>query len=119
MVALPGTALLKLIIVGDDPPGDHLRLDDLPVPGGAQTTRWPEGAFDLGRFELPVAIAALIWVVVALFVLVMPGEALVPDLIVLGLMLAGGLFEVGLMIFTPQALASEPDSGQVSFAAPG
>jgi hypothetical protein len=67
-----------------------------------------QGAFNLGRFELPVAITALIWVIVALFVLVVPGEALVPDLIVVGLLLAGGLFQVGLLIFNRQAFETEP-----------
>lgn len=37
-----------------------------------------EGAFSLGRFELPVAIAALVWVLVGVFVLVVPAEAVVP-----------------------------------------
>jgi hypothetical protein len=50
-----------------------------------------EGGFSLGRFEVPVAVAALIWVAFGLFALVSPPEALVPDLIVVGLILAGGL----------------------------
>jgi hypothetical protein len=33
-----------------------------------------EGAFNLGRVELPVAIAAVIWVIVAVFVLECPGR---------------------------------------------
>jgi hypothetical protein len=37
-----------------------------------------------------------------------PGEALVPDLIVLGLLLAGGLFQLGLLIFDRQAFETEP-----------
>jgi hypothetical protein len=64
--------------------------------------------FNLGRFELPVAIAAQVWVVVALFVLVVPGEAFVPDLIVVGLLLGGGLFFMYMLIFDRQVLETEP-----------
>ena len=73
-----------------------------------------EGAFDLGRFELPVAIGALVWSVVALFVLVAPAEALVPVLIVVGLMLVGGLFFLGMLMFDRKALETEPDAAAVS-----
>jgi hypothetical protein len=38
----------------------------------------------LGRFELPVAISAMVWVVVALVVLVVPASAHVPDAIAAG-----------------------------------
>lgn len=31
-----------------------------------------EGAFDIGRFELPIAIAALIWSICALVILLSP-----------------------------------------------
>jgi hypothetical protein len=71
-----------------------------------------KGAFDLGRFELPVAIGALVWSVVALFMLVVPAGALVPVLIVVGLLLAGGLFFLGLLLFNREALETEP--GDVS-----
>jgi hypothetical protein len=71
-----------------------------------------EGAFNLGRFELPIAISALLWVGCALFVLMVPGEARVPDLIVVGLIVAGGLFFLGLLMFRREALENEP--GDVS-----
>ncbi|KOU88684.1 MULTISPECIES: hypothetical protein [unclassified Streptomyces] len=41
-----------------------------------------EGAFDLGRLELPVAVCAPAWTLLALFVLVTPREALVPVVVV-------------------------------------
>jgi amino acid transporter len=107
MVALPGEALLKLIVASTTLPaiiyGSTIvlylvvrkRLDHRP------------GAFSLGRFELPVAIGALVWVVCALFVLTVPAEALVPDLIVVGLLAAGGLFLLGLLIFHREALDTD------------
>ncbi|WP_433761738.1 hypothetical protein [Nocardia sp. CA-135398] len=67
-----------------------------------------KGAFDLGRFELPVAVAALVWSVLALFVLVTPAAAFVLDLIVVGLLLVGGLFFLSLLIFDRAALETEP-----------
>jgi len=67
-----------------------------------------EGAFNLGRFELPVAISALLWVVAALFVITVPKEAFVPDLIVVGLIVAGGLYFLGLLMFRREVLETEP-----------
>jgi hypothetical protein len=40
-----------------------------------------ENAFDLGRFDMPVAIGALVWSVLVVFVLVSPPEALTAVLI--------------------------------------
>ncbi|MEU2121240.1 hypothetical protein [Nocardia niwae] len=67
--------------------------------------------FDLGRFELPVAVGALVWSAVALFVLVTPTDATVPVVIVAGLLLVGALFFLALA-FDRQALETEP--GDVS-----
>jgi len=67
-----------------------------------------EGAFDLGRFELPVAVVALIWLVAAFFVLVTPHEALVAVVIDIGLLLVGGLYFVGMLLFDRKALWTEP-----------
>ena len=72
MVALPGGALLELITGGDDPPGAHLRRDVVLYLAVRKRLERKEGAFDLGRFELPVAIGALVWSVIVLFVLVTP-----------------------------------------------
>lgn len=67
-----------------------------------------EGGFNLGRFELPVAIVALVWVLFVLFVLVTPSDAVVPNLIVLGLIVAGGGYFVYLMVFHREVLDTEP-----------
>jgi amino acid transporter len=108
MVALPGEALLKLIVTGTILPsliyGGTICLY-LAVRGRLGREA---GAFSLGRYELAVAIAALTWVLVSLFVLVTPGEALVPDLIVLGLLVAGGVFELVLLRTDRRAFETEP-----------
>jgi amino acid transporter len=113
MFALPGQALIQLITASTILPiliyGATVVLY-LAVRGRLDRK---EGAFDLGRFELPVAIIALIWLAVAMFVLVTPAEALVAVLIVVGLMLVGGLFFLGILMFDRKSLDSEPDVAPV------
>jgi amino acid transporter len=113
MVALPGAALLKLIISGSIM---------MPVIYGATIVLYlvvrkrldrREGAFNLGRFELPVAISALVWVVCALFVITVPAESFIPDMIVIGLVLAGGLYLLGVLLFRRGVLDAEPGDGGV------
>ncbi|MFC9330851.1 APC family permease [Kitasatospora sp. NPDC057015] len=108
MVALPGAALLKLVTASTILPavtyGSTVVLY-LAVRGGLSRK---EGSFDLGRLELPVAICALVWTLVALFVLVTPAEALTPVVIVIGLLLVGGLFFLGMLTFDREALDAEP-----------
>jgi xanthosine utilization system XapX-like protein len=67
-----------------------------------------EGGFDLGRFELPVAIGALVWCLFALFVLVAPAAALIPVLIVVGLLLIGGVYFAYLWVWNREVLETEP-----------
>ncbi|MCX5274618.1 APC family permease [Streptomyces virginiae] len=108
MVALPGAALLELITASTILPaliyGATVVLY-LAVRGRLARRK---GAFDLGGFELPVAVCALVWTLLALFVLVTPGEALVPVVVVAGLLVLGGLFFLGLLVFDREALDTEP-----------
>ncbi|MEU6402327.1 APC family permease [Streptomyces sp. NPDC046985] len=112
MVALPGTALLKLITASTILPaliyGATIVLY-LAVRRGLDRRK---GAFDLGRFDLPVAVLALVWSLFSLFALVAPAEAHLPALIVVGLLAVGALFFAGLLLFDRQALETEPaDAG--------
>ncbi|MFE5806200.1 APC family permease [Streptomyces sp. NPDC056491] len=108
MVALPGAALLELITASTILPaliyGATIVLY-LAVRGRLGRRK---GAFDLGRLELPVAVCALVWTLLALFVLVTPAEALVPVVVVAGLLLVGGLFFLGTLLFGREALDTEP-----------
>ncbi|MFF9431383.1 APC family permease [Streptomyces sp. NPDC014746] len=108
MVALPGAALLELITASTILPaliyGATIVLY-LAVRGRLSRRK---GALDLGRFELPVAICALAWTLVALFVLVSPKEAFVSVVIVGGLLLAGGLFFLVMLMTDREALETEP-----------
>lgn len=108
MVALPGTALLKLVTASTILPavtyGSTIVLY-LAVRGRLSRKK---GAFDLGRFELPVAICALLWTLIALFVLVTPKEAFVSVVIVAGLLLLGCLFFLAMLRFDRRAMETEP-----------
>ncbi|MET0701549.1 MAG: amino acid permease [Mycobacterium sp.] len=108
MIALPGEALVPLIV------GSTL-LPSL-IYGGIiilylavrKRLEHKEGGFSLGRFEMPVAIAALIWEAFVLFVLVTPDDATVPTIIVVGLILAGGVYFAYMMLFHREVLDTEP-----------
>lgn len=110
MVALPGSALLKLIVASTILPAIIYTSTIVLYLVVRKQLGLKEGAFNLGRLELPVAVSALVWVVCALFVLTVPKDALVPDLIVVGLIVAGGLFFLSLLIFHPETLETEPVS---------
>ena len=78
MVALPGAALLKLITAGRSLPAVLYGAIIVLYLAVRKRLGRKEGAFDLGRFEMPVAIGALMWSVFVVFVLVSPPEALDP-----------------------------------------
>ncbi|TDO08174.1 amino acid transporter [Mycobacterium sp. BK086] len=108
MVALPGNALLQLIVGSTILPA--LLYGGIVVLYLCVRKRLgtKEGGFSLGRFELPVAYAALIWVAFAIFTLVSPSEARVPSLISLGLIVVGALYFGAMMIFNREVLDTEP-----------
>lgn len=108
MVALPGEALLQLIIGSTILPALIYGATVILYLVVRKTLERKEGGFSLGRFEVPVAVAALIWVVCAIVFLVTPGDASVPVLIVAGLILAGGCYFGYLMMFNREALETEP-----------
>lgn len=108
MIALPGAALLQLIIGSTILPALIYGATVILYLVVRKTLERKEGGFSLGRFELPVAIAALIWVAAAMVFLVTPGDASVPVLIVIGLILAGGVYFAKMMIVNREVLDAEP-----------
>ncbi|MFJ5776875.1 APC family permease [Streptomyces sp. NPDC093094] len=108
MVVLPGEALLELITASTILPAlIHGSTIVLCIAVRGRLSR-QEGAFDLGRLELPVAVCALTWTLVALFVLVSPPEALTSVVVVAGLLVLGGVFFAGMLMFDRQAPENEP-----------
>lgn len=116
MIALPGDALLELITASTILPaviyGSTIVLY-LAVRGRLDRRK---GAFDLGRFELPVAIGALVWSLLALFVLVVPDGSLVPVLVVVGLLVVGAAFFGWMLIFRREVLETEPGETETEVA---
>ncbi|MGQ4376091.1 amino acid permease [Streptomyces sp. SAS_267] len=68
MVALPGAALLELITASTILPAITYGSTVVLYLAVRKRLDRRKGAFDLRRFELPVAICALVWTLVALFV---------------------------------------------------
>lgn len=107
MLALPGEALLQLIIGSTILPALIYGAIVILYLVVRKRLEHKEGGFSLGRFELPVAVAAMIWVAFVLFVLVTPEAAFVPFLIVLGLILAGGVYFATMLVFHREVLDAE------------
>lgn len=108
MLMLPGQALIELIIGSTILPAlIYGGIVILYLSVRKRLQRKQDG-FSLGRFELPVAVAALIWVAFAVFALVTPPDAFVPTLIVLGLIVAGAIYFAKMMIFNREVLDAEP-----------
>jgi hypothetical protein len=62
-------------------------------------------------------MVAVVWVAFAVLALVSPSDAVVPDLIVVGLILAGALYFAKLMFFNRDVLEHEPgEDSSTSFA---
>ena len=113
MLALPGDALIQLITASTILPILLYTVTVILYLAVRGKLERKEGAFDLGRFELPIAVVALIWLVLAMFILVTPNAAFIPAMIVTGLMLIGGLFFLGILIFDRKSLDSEPEAQPV------
>ena len=112
MLVVPGAALLELITASTILPALIYGATVILYLSVRKRLEHKEGAFSLGRYELPVAIGALAWSAFVLFVLVSPSEALVPVVIVVGLLILGGLYFGYLLRFRREVLETEP--GDVS-----
>jgi amino acid transporter len=108
MGVLRGGALLKLITVGGLIGAVLYGAIIVLYLGVRKRLERQENAFDLGRFEMPVAIGALVWSVLVVFVLVSPPEALNAVLISVGLLAAGGVYLAYLFMFNRKVLETEP-----------
>lgn len=108
LVALPGDALMEMITAGTVFPALTYGAIVVLYLKVRKRLEHKEGGFSLGRFEMPIAIAALIWSVAALVVLLTPPGAFVPIVIVVGLLVVGGVYFAYMMIFNREVLDNEP-----------
>lgn len=108
MVALPGAALLELILATSIIPALLYTMTVVLYLAVRKRFVRREGAFDLGRAELPVAVTALIWMGFVLFVLIAPADSLVPVIIVGALIVMGAVYFGYLWFFRREVLETEP-----------
>ena len=113
MAALPGDALIKLLTVGGLIGSVLYGMIIVLYLAVRKRLGRQEDAFDIGRFEMPVAIGALVWSAIVVFVLVSPSEALTSVFISLGILLAGGVYFTYLLIANREVLESEPGEADV------
>jgi amino acid transporter len=113
MGVLPGGALLKLLTVGGLIGAVLYGAIVVLYLGVRKRLGRQENAFDLGRFDVPVAIGALVWSVLVVFVLVSPPEALTAVLISVGLLAAGCIYLAYLLMFNRKVLETEPGDTKV------
>jgi amino acid transporter len=110
---LPGNALLELITSGTVFPALTYGMIVILYLSVRKRLDRQEGAFDIGRLEVPVSIAALVWSICSLVALLSPASAFVPIMIVIGLLAVGGSYFVYMMIFNRQVLDTEPGEPSV------
>jgi amino acid transporter len=110
MIGLPGDALLQLITASTILPVLVYGATVALYLGVRKRLEARAGAFSLGRWDLPVATLAMVWLAIALLVLVLPHEARVPVFIVLGLIGVGAIFFASMLLFDRDALEAEPDA---------
>ena len=108
MVAMPGGALLQLILAGAIITNIPYAMTIILYLVVRRKLEQREGAFNLGRFEVPVAVVALIWVLLAMFFVLMSSTSVVPILIVTGLLLTGGVYFAYMLKFQSEVLEHEP-----------
>ncbi|AGB21159.1 amino acid transporter [Mycobacterium sp. JS623] len=113
MAALPGDALLEMLTVGGLIGAVLYGAIIVLYLAVRKGLGHQQDAFDLGRFEMPVAVAALVWSGVVVFVLVSPPEALVDVMISVGILLLGGVYLAYLFVTNREVLETEPGEADV------
>ncbi|MGB8404700.1 MAG: APC family permease [Mycobacterium sp.] len=110
MFALPGDALQQLITAGGVIGAILYGAIVVLYLGVRKRLTHKEDAFDLGRFETPVAIAAVLWSFVVVLVLVTPPEVFTAVLIAVGILLAGATYFGYLVITNREVFEHEPEA---------
>ncbi|MCV7213669.1 amino acid permease [Mycobacterium crocinum] len=108
MALMPGDALLQLIMAGAIVTIlPYLMTIVLYLATRHKLDRKP-GGFDLGRWEWPVAIGALVWVIISLFVVIATSPTSAPIVLAFGLSAAGLLYFGYMWKFNRTVLEHEP-----------
>jgi amino acid transporter len=107
MIVLPGGALLQLILTGAIFTVVPYIMTIILYVAVRRKLGHGQGGFDLRRAEWPVAVGALVWLLVALFV-VIACSTLVPMMIVVGLLIPGLGYFAYMWKFDREVLEIEP-----------
>lgn len=113
MALLPGDALFELLTSGGLIGSVLYGMIVVLYLAVRKKLGHEEDAFDLGRFEIPVSVAALIWSIIVVFVLVSPPEARTAVLLSFGILLLGGVYFAYLLIKNREVLETEPGQADV------
>jgi amino acid transporter len=107
MVVLPGDALFQLIATGTII-GISLYAMTVVLYLVVRRKLIRSDGFDLGRFDRPVAIAALVWVVGALLVVLISNTTVASVVIIVGLLGVGAAYFLYMWKFNREALEADP-----------
>jgi amino acid transporter len=108
MVGLPGAALFQLIATGTIIGIAQYIMTVVLYLAVRRKFDRSGGGFDLGRFDLLVAVAALVWVLLCLFTVLVSFTTLATLLVIVGLMCAGFAYFLYMLKFNPAVLEQEP-----------
>ena len=108
LLALPGDALLELITSGTVFPAITYGAIVVLYLAVRKKLERREGGFSLGRFEMPIAIAALVWSACALVILLSPASSVIPIIIVVSLLAVGCVYFGYMWMFRRDVLDTEP-----------
>ncbi len=108
MVVLPGAALIQLISTGAIIGIVGYTMTVVLYLAVRRTFVRGDGGFDLGRFDRLVAVAALIWLVLCLFTVLVSSTTVASLLIVVGLLGAGFAYFLYMWKFDRDVLEHEP-----------
>ena len=108
MVVLPGAALIQLIASGTIIGIALYVMTVVLYLAVRRTFVRGDGGFDLGRFDWLVAVAALVWLVLSLFTVLVSSTTVASLLIVVGLLGAGFAYFLYMWKFDRDVLEHEP-----------
>ena len=108
MLVLPGAALIQLISTGTILGISLYVMTVILYLAVRRKFAAADGGFDLGRFDVPVAVAALVWVVISLVTVLLSSTTVASLLIVLGLLATGFAYFVYMWHFDRDVLEHEP-----------
>jgi amino acid transporter len=108
MVGLPGAALFQLIATGTIIGIAQYIMTVVLYLAVRRKFDRSGGGFDLGRFDLLVAVAALVWVILCLFTVLVSFTTLATLLVIVGLLCVGFAYLLYMLKFNPAVLQQEP-----------